>query len=74
MEYLEEARGLGDRLVVGLNSDDSVRRLKGPGRPLVDQDSRARVLAGLASVDAVPCSVVTASVSVRSPGSAAEVR
>ena len=51
--YLHEARALGDALVVGVNTDDSVRRLKGTGRPLVPEDARLRVLAGLASVDAV---------------------
>ena len=51
--YLHEARALGDALVVGLNTDASVRRLKGPGRPLVEGDARAIVLAGLGCVDAV---------------------
>ncbi|WP_127783599.1 PfkB family carbohydrate kinase [Rhodococcus sp. X156] len=50
---LEAARRLGDALVVLLNSDESVRRLKGPSRPVVTQDDRARVLQSLASVDAV---------------------
>jgi D-beta-D-heptose 7-phosphate kinase/D-beta-D-heptose 1-phosphate adenosyltransferase len=50
---LEAARALGDCLVVCLNSDDSVRRLKGPGRPLIPQADRARVLAALEPVDAV---------------------
>lgn len=50
---LEEARAQGDVLVVGLNSDASVRRLKGPTRPIVPQEQRARVLAGLAAVDYV---------------------
>jgi rfaE bifunctional protein nucleotidyltransferase chain/domain len=50
---LEAARALGDCLVVCLNSDDSVRRLKGPSRPLVGVADRAAVLLGLASVDAV---------------------
>lgn len=50
---LEAARALGDCLVVCLNSDDSVRRLKGPSRPLVPQEDRARVLAALEPVDAV---------------------
>jgi D-beta-D-heptose 7-phosphate kinase/D-beta-D-heptose 1-phosphate adenosyltransferase len=49
--YLAQARGWCDRLIVGLNSDRSVRALKGEGRPVNDQDSRALVLAGLASVD-----------------------
>nr|WP_281373405.1 PfkB family carbohydrate kinase [Kineococcus aurantiacus] len=50
---LEAARRLGDALVVLLNSDASVRRLKGPGRPVNDQADRARVLAALDCVDAV---------------------
>lgn len=53
VEYLHAARALGDRLVVGLNTDESVRRLKGPERPVNPEDDRAVVLAGLASVDAV---------------------
>lgn len=48
---LEEARGLGDRLLVGVNSDASVRRIKGPSRPLVPARQRAEVLAALACVD-----------------------
>ena len=53
VQYLEFARSQGDLLVVGLNSDASVRRIKGPGRPLVPQEQRARVLAGLLAVDYV---------------------
>ncbi len=53
VSYLEEARGLGDVLVVGLNSDTSVRRLKGEDRPLNSGSSRAAVLAALQSVDHV---------------------
>ena len=53
VEYLEEARVLGDRLVVGVNSDASVRRLKGPARPLIPEDERAELLAALESVDLV---------------------
>jgi D-beta-D-heptose 7-phosphate kinase / D-beta-D-heptose 1-phosphate adenosyltransferase len=53
VEYLVAARRMGDRLVVGLNGDDSVRRLKGEGRPLNAFDDRATVLAGLEAVDAV---------------------
>jgi D-beta-D-heptose 7-phosphate kinase/D-beta-D-heptose 1-phosphate adenosyltransferase len=49
--YLEEARALGDRLVVAVNDDDSVRRLKGPGRPVNAVDRRLRVLSGLSAVD-----------------------
>jgi D-beta-D-heptose 7-phosphate kinase/D-beta-D-heptose 1-phosphate adenosyltransferase len=50
---LQAARSLGDCLIVCLNSDASVRRLKGPDRPLVEQDERAAVLRALRSVDAV---------------------
>jgi rfaE bifunctional protein nucleotidyltransferase chain/domain len=53
VRYLEAARGLGDVLVVGLNDDDSVRRLKGPGRPILGLPERAEVLAALAAVDHV---------------------
>jgi len=53
VEYLARARALGDFLVVGVNTDASVERLKGPGRPVVPQGDRALVLAGLESVDAV---------------------
>ena len=51
--YLEEARGLGSFLVLGLNSDESIRRLKGPRRPIVTMEDRAAVLAGLRSIDLV---------------------
>ncbi len=51
VDYLEKAKKLGDRLVVGLNTDDSVSRFKGPSRPIQDENSRARVLAALQSVD-----------------------
>ena len=51
--YLEEVRELCDFLVVGLNSDASVARLKGPARPVQDEAARAAVLLGLRSVDAV---------------------
>lgn len=51
--YLEKARNLGKHLIVGLNTDASVQRLKGPTRPLVHELDRARVLSALASVDAV---------------------
>ncbi|WP_295408730.1 bifunctional D-glycero-beta-D-manno-heptose-7-phosphate kinase/D-glycero-beta-D-manno-heptose 1-phosphate adenylyltransferase HldE [uncultured Thiocystis sp.] len=49
--YLQQARRLGDRLVVAVNDDDSVRRLKGEGRPINSVEQRMAVLAGLASVD-----------------------
>ncbi len=53
VSYLRAARALGDALVVGLNSDASVKRLKGPERPVVPQEDRAAVLVALESVDAV---------------------
>jgi len=53
VRYLQEARALGDALVVGVNSDASVRGLKGPGRPLTPARDRAEVLAALACVDYV---------------------
>ena len=53
VRYLAAARALGDVLVVGLNGDASVRRLKGPGRPILRAEERAEVLAGLAAVDHV---------------------
>jgi len=53
VRYLAGARELGDALVVAINSDASVRKLKGEARPLVNQDERAEVLAGLSSVDYV---------------------
>ncbi|NND34879.1 MAG: D-glycero-beta-D-manno-heptose 1-phosphate adenylyltransferase [Saprospiraceae bacterium] len=53
IKYLCEARSLGDRLVVGLNSDASVRRLKGPHRPINDQESRLYHMAALQMTDLV---------------------
>lgn len=53
VEYIHAARTMGDRLVVGLNGDASVSRLKGPSRPVNPFDDRALVLAGLEAVDAV---------------------
>ena len=53
IRYLREARGLGDALVVAVNSDDSVRELKGPGRPIIPEAERAEVMASLACVDFV---------------------
>ena len=50
---LETARGLGDCLIVGLNGDESVRRLKGAGRPVIPAGERAEILASLECVDAV---------------------
>lgn len=51
--YLEEAKALGSKLIVGINSDASVKRLKGTNRPIKDVYDRAHVLAALASVDMV---------------------
>ncbi|PYJ06439.1 MAG: D-glycero-beta-D-manno-heptose 1-phosphate adenylyltransferase [Verrucomicrobia bacterium] len=51
--YLETARNQGDALLVGVNSDESVRQLKGAGRPLNEEQDRAAVVAALASVDGV---------------------
>lgn len=53
VEYLQQSRMMGDALVVGLNSDDSVTRLKGKGRPLLPQEDRAFLLASLSAVDFV---------------------
>ena len=49
--YLEEAKSLGDRLIVAVNDDDSVRNLKGESRPINALEDRMQVLAGLAAVD-----------------------
>jgi rfaE bifunctional protein nucleotidyltransferase chain/domain len=53
VEFLNQAKGLGDVLFVGINSDTSVRRIKGKGRPIVGEEDRAVILANLASVDFV---------------------
>jgi D-beta-D-heptose 7-phosphate kinase/D-beta-D-heptose 1-phosphate adenosyltransferase len=65
--YLEEARALGDVLVVGVNTDESVRQLKGPTRPIVSLEHRMRLLAALGCVDyvvpfheATPLELITA--------------
>ena len=49
--YLEEAKKLGDILVVGINSDKSVKKLKGPDRPIQNENDRSQILAALKSVD-----------------------
>ena len=53
VRYLQQARALGDALVIALNSDESVRALKGPTRPINSEQDRAEVLAALACVDYV---------------------
>ncbi|MBU6341991.1 MAG: D-glycero-beta-D-manno-heptose 1-phosphate adenylyltransferase [Bacteroidetes bacterium] len=53
LHYLSDARDLGERLIVGLNSANSVRRLKGPTRPINDEETRTHLLAALQVVDAV---------------------
>jgi D-beta-D-heptose 7-phosphate kinase/D-beta-D-heptose 1-phosphate adenosyltransferase len=53
VRYLQHARSLGDLLIVGLNSDRSVRANKGPGRPIMPEHERAEILAALTPVDAV---------------------
>jgi D-beta-D-heptose 7-phosphate kinase/D-beta-D-heptose 1-phosphate adenosyltransferase len=65
VRYLRQARELGDALVVALNSDRSVQRIKGEGRPILDQQERAEVMAALESVDYVvifdeetPCDLI----------------
>ncbi|MBN2728260.1 MAG: D-glycero-beta-D-manno-heptose 1-phosphate adenylyltransferase [Bacteroidales bacterium] len=52
-DYLSRAAALGNKLVLGLNSDDSVRRLKGENRPIIPQEDRARLLASFQFVDIV---------------------
>lgn len=53
IDYLEQASQLGDKLVIGLNSDESVKQLKGPNRPVNSEKARARILAALGFVDGV---------------------
>src|SRR5256886_16546773 len=53
IRYLEAAKALGDLLIVGVNSDEQTRRLKGGGRPLVPQDQRAHIVAALEAVNFV---------------------
>jgi len=53
VKYLQQARRLGDLLVLGLNTDASIRRLKGPKRPLIDEEERAHILAALSCIDYV---------------------
>ncbi len=53
LHYLQKARGMGDLLIVGVNTDESVRQLKGEGRPVVPEQERAELVAGLECVDYV---------------------
>jgi rfaE bifunctional protein nucleotidyltransferase chain/domain len=53
LDYLEKSRDLADKLVVGLNTDKSVRQLKGPGRPINNEYARARMLAAMSFIDLV---------------------
>jgi rfaE bifunctional protein nucleotidyltransferase chain/domain len=53
VEYLAKASDLGDKLIIGLNTDSSVEKIKGPARPVQDENSRALILASLEFVDAV---------------------
>jgi len=53
IDYLAKARDLGDKLIIGLNTDASVQRLKGPYRPVKDELSRAHILAAMQFIDAV---------------------
>ena len=53
IDYLNKASDLGTKLVLGLNSDDSVTKLKGPNRPIQNEDSRSHILASLACIDLV---------------------
>ncbi|MDR1005356.1 MAG: D-glycero-beta-D-manno-heptose 1-phosphate adenylyltransferase [Bacteroidales bacterium] len=53
IDYLAKAKALGDKMIIGVNSDQSVKRLKGNGRPLQDEQSRLMLLAAMEFVDAV---------------------
>jgi len=53
VEYLQQSKQMGDVLIVGLNTDESVKRLKGEGRPINDNESRAIVLSALRMIDAI---------------------
>lgn len=53
VDYLQQAKNLGGKLVIGVNTDESVKRIKGPDRPIVDEQARMRVLASLEFVDGV---------------------
>jgi rfaE bifunctional protein nucleotidyltransferase chain/domain len=53
VDYLEKARNLGDKLIVGINSDSSIKRIKGEKRPILDENARSRILASFEFIDAV---------------------
>ena len=53
IEYLSKASELGNKLILGLNTDDSVRRLKGPSRPVNNQEARSTILAAISFIDAI---------------------
>jgi len=53
VDYLQKAKNIGGKLIIGVNSDNSVRRIKGTSRPIVDENSRMRILASLEFVDCV---------------------
>lgn len=53
VDYLSKARDLGNKLIIGLNTDSSVMRLKGPSRPIIDEKSRAILLAAFSFIDAI---------------------
>ena len=53
VDYLEKARKLGDKLIIGLNTDQSIKKIKGPNRPILDEFARARILSSFEFVDAV---------------------
>lgn len=53
VDYLAKAASLGDILILGLNTDDSVRRIKGDSRPIQDEESRAQILAAMQFIDAI---------------------
>lgn len=53
IDYLEKARREGDRLIIGLNTDASIKKIKGPDRPIVDENARARLLASMYFIDLI---------------------
>lgn len=53
LDYLSKAKDLGDKLIIGLNTDDSVKRIKGTSRPITDEYSRAMILSSIRFIDAI---------------------